>query len=45
MVSLMDQIMDLANSTNTGIDPLVLGSLVSFGFVFAHPFMDGDETP
>lgn len=42
MVTLMDQIMDLANSTNTGIDPLVLGSLVSFGFVFAHPFMDGN---
>lgn len=42
MMSLMDQIMALANSTNSGIDPLVLGSLVSFGFVFAHPFMDGN---
>lgn len=42
MMSLMDQVMDLANSTNTDIDPLVLGSLVSFGFVFAHPFMDGN---
>jgi len=42
MVSLMDQIMVLANRTDTDIDPLVLGSLVSFGFVFAHPFMDGN---
>ena len=42
MMSLMDQIMKLANSTNSGINPLVLGSLVSFGFVFAHPFMDGN---
>ena len=42
MMSLMDQVMDLANSTNNGIDPLILGSLVSFGFAFAHPFMDGN---
>jgi Fic family protein len=42
MMSLMDQIMDLANSTNSGIDPLILGALVSFGFVFTHPFMDGN---
>lgn len=42
MVALMDQIMALANTTDSGIDPLVLGALVSFGFVFAHPFMDGN---
>lgn len=42
MMSLMDQVMDLANSTDSGIDPLILGSLVSFGFVFTHPFMDGN---
>jgi len=42
MVSIMDQVMDLANRPDSGIDPLVLGSLVSFGFVFAHPFMDGN---
>lgn len=42
MMALMEQIMELANHTDTGIDPLVLGSLVSFGFVFAHPFMDGN---
>jgi len=42
MMDLMDQVMLLANSTDSGIDPLVLGALVSFGFVFAHPFMDGN---
>lgn len=42
MDSLMDEVMDLANNTSSGMDPLVLGSLVSFGFVFAHPFMDGN---
>lgn len=42
MVSLMDQVMAMANRTDSGIDPLVLGALVSFGFVFAHPFMDGN---
>ena len=42
MMSLMDEIMTLANNTKSGIDPLILGSLVSFGFVFAHPFMDGN---
>lgn len=42
MMSLMTQVMALANHTDGGIDPLVLGSLVSFGFVFAHPFMDGN---
>lgn len=42
MVELMDEIMGLANRSGSGIDPLILGSLVSFGFVFAHPFMDGN---
>jgi len=34
--------MDMAHRTDRGIDPLVRGTLVSFGFVFAHPFMDGN---
>lgn len=42
MASIMGQIMDLANRSDSGIDPLVLGSLVSFGFVWTHPFMDGN---
>ena len=42
MMPMMTQVMALTNNTNSGIDPLVPGSLVSFGFVFAHPFMDGN---
>ncbi|MBS0342610.1 MAG: Fic family protein [Proteobacteria bacterium] len=40
----MDGIMHLANGAAAGnaLDPLVLASLVSFAFVFAHPFMDGN---
>ena len=41
--AIMDSIMALANSAgSTPVDPLVLGALVSFAFVFAHPFMDGN---
>jgi hypothetical protein len=41
--ALMDEIMALANNASTsGVDPIVLGALVSFAFVFAHPFMDGN---
>ncbi|WP_200843963.1 Fic family protein [Pantoea sp. 18069] len=42
LLPVMDGLLDLANQRDTGIPPLVLGSLVSFGFVFAHPFMDGN---
>lgn len=44
LTSIMDGVMALANDKAAvdGIDPLVRGSLVSFGFVFAHPFMDGN---
>ena len=43
LLPIMEEIMAMANSAiQSGIDPLVLGSLVSFAFVFAHPFMDGN---
>lgn len=42
MISVMDEIMALANRPASGIDPLIHGALVSFAFVFAHPFMDGN---
>jgi hypothetical protein len=42
LAPLMDEIMALANSTMAGVDPLVRGALVSFAFVLAHPFMDGN---
>lgn len=39
---LMAQLMDLANAPLAELDPLLHASLVSFGFVFIHPFMDGN---
>jgi len=39
---LMQQLMSIANDPPAGIDPLVLATLISFGFVFLHPFMDGN---
>ena len=39
---LMQQLMALANQQLPGIDPLVHAALVSFSFVFIHPFMDGN---
>src|SRR5690606_25180101 len=39
---LMEQLMALANQPPRGIDPLILASIISFGFVFIHPFMDGN---
>lgn len=39
---LMQQLMQLANEPPKDLDPLLLASLVSFGFVFIHPFMDGN---
>jgi hypothetical protein len=42
IMSIMDSVMTLANSQDQAIDPLVRGALASFGFVFAHPFMEGN---
>lgn len=39
---LMEQLMQLANQPPKELDPLLLASIVSFGFVFIHPFMDGN---
>ena len=40
--SLMEHLMVLANQQPEDTDPLVLASIVSFGFVFVHHFMDGN---
>lgn len=40
--SLMEALMAMANEPPEDVDPLVLASIVSFGFVFIHPFMDGN---
>lgn len=39
---LMAGLMRMANSREGDVPPLVKAALVSFGFVFLHPFMDGN---
>ncbi len=39
--SLMDGVLSIANGKNA-MHPLVRASLASFGFVYVHPFMDGN---
>jgi len=39
---LMKGLLDFANVAPKQIDPLVAAAIVSFGFVFIHPFMDGN---
>lgn len=39
---LMDHLMRLANHRPVGLDALVHAAVVSFAFVFIHPFMDGN---
>lgn len=39
---LMDHLMVIANKPPQGLDPLVHAAVVSFSFVFIHPFMDGN---
>lgn len=41
-VELMDGLMRLANQPPATLDPLVHAGVVSFAFVFIHPFMDGN---
>lgn len=39
---LMAELMAFATSAPASIDPVVAASIASFGFVFIHPFMDGN---
>jgi Fic family protein len=39
---LMQALIDFGNRPPAALDPLVTATLVSFGFVFIHPFMDGN---
>jgi hypothetical protein len=39
---LMNELMAFANEAPRQIDPVVAASVASFGFVFIHPFMDGN---
>lgn len=40
--ALMAELMDFANVMAPSVEPLVAAAVVSFGFVFIHPFMDGN---
>ena len=40
--SLMNGLLDFANTAPNKIDPLVTAAITSFAFVFIHPFMDGN---
>lgn len=39
---LMESLMRFANEAPAKIDPLVAAGVIAFGFVFNHPFMDGN---
>ena len=39
---LMEELLQLANHWHGKVDPLVAASVLSFAFVFIHPFMDGN---
>lgn len=39
---LMDNLMAFANAAPRFVDPIVAASVLSFGFVYIHPFMDGN---
>jgi hypothetical protein len=39
---LMHELMAFANTAPRHVDPVVAASVASFGFVFVHPFMDGN---
>lgn len=40
--ALMQALMTFANTQAAHVDPLVMAACVSFGFVYIHPFMDGN---
>jgi hypothetical protein len=41
-IELMAALMAMGNTLPKQIDPVVAGAILSFGFVFVHPFMDGN---
>jgi len=40
--ALMGELESFANAAAQEVDPVVAASVISFGFVFIHPFMDGN---
>jgi hypothetical protein len=39
---LINELISFANADHAGIDSIIVASIVSFGFVYIHPFMDGN---
>lgn len=39
---LMEELVEFVNNPSKEADPIVTASIASFGFVFIHPFMDGN---
>lgn len=39
---LMEELIQFANEAPDQVDPLIAAGIISFGFVFLHPFMDGN---
>jgi Fic family protein len=39
---LMNELVSFANTAPREVDPIVAASVASFGFVFIHPFLDGN---
>ena len=42
VLPLMSELLALLNARPAEIDPIMLGGIAAFGFVFIHPFMDGN---
>lgn len=42
VMELMTELMGFSNTATPELDPIVKASVLSFGFVFIHPFMDGN---
>ncbi|MGI4858788.1 MAG: Fic family protein [Janthinobacterium lividum] len=42
LADLMPAFMDMTNALARQIDPIIAASVAAFGFVFLHPFMDGN---
>jgi hypothetical protein len=42
LIDLMTEWLAFANVAPTTVNPIIAASIISFGFVFLHPFMDGN---
>jgi hypothetical protein len=42
LTGLMAEWLEFANAAPTAVNPIIAAGIISFGFVFLHPFMDGN---